>query len=116
TILFGGVRFQRAVLQEWRSSPCAARPTTLRGREARTGSGCPVPWENDTSACPRCSSHLPPSEQAAWHVSHAACCNRVRSSSDRPGTVLAMPTGLSPNRTARKTQAARYEPASVGWL
>ena len=59
---------------------------------------------------------LLPSHLNDLHTRHAVFANNARSSSSRAATSLSIPTGFSLNNAARKTHAARYEPARVGWL
>src|SRR5947209_3320310 len=67
-----------------------------------------------TSALPGRAGRSIPLRTVELHVCHATFCNRARSFALNPATSPVMPTGLSPKSTARKTQAARYDPARVG--
>src|SRR5690242_17404233 len=49
-------------------------------------------------------------------VRQAAFCSRAASAAVRAAISPSSPTGFSLKSVVRKTHAARYEPAGVGWL
>ena len=58
---------------------------------------------------------VPPS-MGDSHACHAAAWSAARSPADKPSMSTSTRTGHSRNSAASKTQAARYDPAMVGWL
>src|SRR5207248_2392099 len=93
-----------------RPAPTARRGTVCSACRTEGGVGVIAAEFDDAGAGP--SGLL--SYGIALHVCHAAFCNRTRSFSVKPATSPSIPTGLSLNNTARKTHAARYDPARVG--